>query len=950
MSIITRKEFKIYNEIRAKLLTHDQSTQTDPEKEKSNETSIILMPINFGLYNNYEKYDGEEEDEEEDEEDEEENGEEEDEEEENEEEENEEEENEEEENEEEGGDEEEDEDKCKHLRKRKININNEISKENYEDDKDKNSDIETIEFKKKSNKQKNTVSYIREERQYYKELPKKKQKIIDNFEKQIQDINFVKTPMRFKILESNMDIKLKALTVNKVDQLNSIDPSSSEYMKLYNWIENISKLPIGKYKQLPINYNNSSDDITSFLDVTRKTLDTKVFGHIDAKNQIIRLLAKWISNPDSKGLVIGIEGPMGCGKCHGIDTPILMYDGSIKMVQDIEIGDIVMGDDSKPRNVLALGRGEDELYDVIPIKGEKYTVNSEHILCLKQSGEGSIEILSNKDNITSYKTVRFNNKTQKINSKNFNYIGDVKKYLKSFSENENIIEISIKDYLKLPIYIKNNWLRGYKTGVDFPTKEVLFDPYIIGYWLGNGLSDSTFGLELCDSFTYSKISIQNSKILNYLYTELKKYNLNLNFIYNLNNLNKYDYEISSDERPNLFFQYLQYYNLINNKHIPDEYKINDKNTRLSVLAGLIDSDGYFNENYFEIIQKSKIFSDDILYISRSLGFDAYQKSCNKSCIHKCKKITGLYYRIIISGNDLDKIPVKCLKNKAPKKMQVKDALMTEIKVKSKGYGKYYGFTLDGNNRYLLGDFTVTHNTTLCNGICESLNLPFGFVQLGGISDGSYLVGHSYTYEGSRHGRISEILMKVGCMNPVLYFDELDKISSTRHGEEIVNILIHLTDASQNDKFHDKYFSDIEFDMSKCLIVFSYNNSELINPILKDRMISIKTEGYNHKDKLKIAKEYMLPLILKEFSLNIEDVIIHDEVFNYIINMTEEEKGVRNLKRSLEELVSQINLHKLLKQNIIDKEELKFPITITQDIIDKFIRKKELNTSLSMMYI
>jgi ATP-dependent Lon protease len=139
-------------------------------------------------------------------------------------------------------------------------------------------------------------------------------------------------------------------------------------------------------------------------------------------------------------------------------------------------------------------------------------------------------------------------------------------------------------------------------------------------------------------------------------------------------------------------------------------------------------------------------------------------------------------------------------------------------------------------------------------------------------------------------------------------------------------------------------------MSKCLIVFSYNNSELINPILKDRMISIKTEGYNHKDKLKIAKEYMLPLILKEFSLNIEDVIIHDEVFNYIINMTEEEKGVRNLKRSLEELVSQINLHKLLKQNIIDKEELKFPITITQDIIDKFIRKKELNTSLSMMYI
>ena len=194
-------------------------------------------------------------------------------------------------------------------------------------------------------------------------------------------------------------------------------------------------------------------------------------------------------------------------------------------------------------------------------------------------------------------------------------------------------------------------------------------------------------------------------------------------------------------------------------------------------------------------------------------------------------------------------------------------------------------------------------------------------------------------------------MRVGCMNPVLYFDELDKISNTRHGEEIVNILIHLTDGSQNDKFHDKYFSDIEMDLSKCLIVFSYNNAELINPILRDRMITIKTDGYKHKDKMKISKDYMLPIILKEFSIAKEDLIIPDDVLSYIINMTETEEGVRNLKRSLEEIVSQINLHRLLKKEIIDKNPLQFPLELTRDIVDKFVqRKKDTNTSLPMMYI
>lgn len=397
--------------------------------------------------------------------------------------------------------------------------------------------------------------YFPEEIKYYKSLSKKQKEHIEEMETKLIDINHINTPFRFRILESDMDLHLKSIAIQKVEKLNRMDPSSSDYNKMMNWIEHLCKLPIGKYKKLPLNSSESSETISKFLDTTKQNLDAKVFGHVDTKDQIIRLLAKWISNPESKGNIIGIEGPAGVGK-----------------------------------------------------------------------------------------------------------------------------------------------------------------------------------------------------------------------------------------------------------------------------------------------------------------------------------------------------------------------------------------------------------TCICNAICESLGLPFGFIQLGGISDGSYLLGHSYTYEGSRWGRIAEILMGSGYMNPVLYFDELDKISKTQHGEEIVNILIHLTDNTQNNKFHDKYYSDIELDLSKCLIVFSYNFAEEISPVLRDRIVTIKANGYKMKDKLKIAKDYMIPLIFKEFSFDEHDIIITDAILQYIINSTDEEQGVRNLKRSLEEVISQLNLHRLLKKNIIDENELIFPLQLTKEIVDKCLMyKKQKNISLDMMY-
>jgi ATP-dependent Lon protease len=245
------------------------------------------------------------------------------------------------------------------------------------------------------------------------------------------------------------------------------------------------------------------------------------------------------------------------------------------------------------------------------------------------------------------------------------------------------------------------------------------------------------------------------------------------------------------------------------------------------------------------------------------------------------------------------------------------------------------------------------------GISKILGREFAFIALGGTGDASFLEGHSYTYEGSTWGKIVQIIIDSKCMNPVIYFDELDKISDTPRGEEIVGILTHLTDTSQNSQFHDKYFSEIEFDISKCLFIFSYNDASRINPILRDRMYHIQTKGYDAKDKTIIARNYLLPKIREQVNFNEEDVIIPDDTIQYIVSntaLTKEESGVRNLKRCLEIIYTKLNLFRLMKTDtpLFGKElELKvsFPFTVTKKEVDILIKNNEgQNQSLLAMYV
>jgi hypothetical protein len=262
-------------------------------------------------------------------------------------------------------------------------------------------------------------------------------------------------------------------------------------------------------------------------------------------------------------------------------------------------------------------------------------------------------------------------------------------------------------------------------------------------------------------------------------------------------------------------------------------------------------------------------------------------------------------------------------------------------------------TAAGNVLSVYGPPGVGKTTLVKDGVAKALGRPFHFITLGGATDASFLDGHGYTYEGSTWGRIVDVLIKSKCMNPVIYFDELDKVSETPKGEEINNLLVHLTDGSQNDRFQDKYFAGIDLDLSRCLFIFSHNNHERVNPILRDRMYNIQVGGFGLKEKLVIAENYLVPAALREVNL-FEKLGISRELITYIIeNFTGEEKGVRELKRCMQTLMSRLNLLRFYN----DPDRVPFaikgfalPFTLKREHVDLILKKKPvLDESISHLY-
>ena len=341
-----------------------------------------------------------------------------------------------------------------------------------------------------------------------------------------------------------------------------------------------------------------------------------------------------------------VYAPTGC---HEKGTLIMMADGSSMLIEDIVDGDQVMGIDSRPRTVIDLHRGVDMMYKIVPVKGSPFVVNGGHILSLKNTTTKKIINISVNE---------WNNK-----SKTFKHLHKL-----------------------------------WRVGVDFPEKPVDVPPYILGAFLGDGCITKGMAISNPDPEIEEAITAYASSV-----------GCNItNRTYESSNCRAYAI-VTARGQPNPVAEFFKQYGLLGKsaekKYIPTEYLKNSRKNRLELLAGLLDTDGYFHHGFYEYYSKSKELVEGIAFVARSLGFACYYKQVEKSW----QNGKGLYWRASISG-DLLEIPCKVPRKKPTERKQIKSVNVTGFSVEPAGLGEYYGFECDGDHLYLMDDFTVTHNS------------------------------------------------------------------------------------------------------------------------------------------------------------------------------------------------------------------------------------------------
>lgn len=371
----------------------------------------------------------------------------------------------------------------------------------------------------------------------------------------------------------------------------------------------------------------------------------------------------------------------GGGKCLGKGTPILMFDGSIKPVENILVGDLLMGPDSTSRKVSSICNGYGRLFNVKQKNGQDYVCNDAHILCLQR---------------TSSTKRKWGRKTKEE------------------------IEITASDFYNQKKWRKHIY-KGFKVGVEFNSKKVPIDPYWLGLWLGDGNKNSpaiTTGDKEIASFL--KFFAKENGL--YLRESLGRGCSTYYFVQNRNRKNK-----GKGLLKNHLLDKLRNILVVNNKHIPPIYKYNDRSVRLSILAGLIDSDGTAKrKGSIEFYNTNIRLAEDVCFLARSLGFRA-TISTKKDQI-KSINYSGISYRVLIGGNIAD-IPIRVKRKRVGNKEKY-SALRYGISLTPIEDGMYYGFEIDKDGRFLLGDFTVTHNTVIISKLISELKTyPFMFYVL-----------------------------------------------------------------------------------------------------------------------------------------------------------------------------------------------------------------------------
>lgn len=405
--------------------------------------------------------------------------------------------------------------------------------------------------------------------------------------------------------------------------------------------------------------------------------------------------------------------------CHALDTPIMMFDGSIKKVQDIIVGEQLMGDDSMARNVLELFKGHADMYEIIPAKGDKFVVNGDHILSLKMTNTHSMHWRKDR-NCWCVSWCEFDNNKYVINkSKNFKNEEEAQALYMSLPTTEivcqkgDILDISVKEFLKHKSRIGERNFSLYRVALEFPEKHVTVDPWFMGYWLGNGHSD------------HSSITTMFDEVVNKV-EELYATEHDIN-VYHKQNNQAVTLAITNNKNNDCLWTKFVKYGLKNNKHIPMEYLHNDRETRMRLLAGILDSDGHYQEacNQYELTFESEQLIDDTINLVRSLGFACYKHKKTGTWTHNGVKKSGTYFRIQIVGDGIENIPCVLPFKRAKPRRKNKNVQYISFKIKQVEDGNFYGFELDGNHRYLMGDYIVTHNSNGKSRIIDLFEQSFG---------------------------------------------------------------------------------------------------------------------------------------------------------------------------------------------------------------------------------
>nr|QBK86104.1 MAG: uncharacterized protein LCMAC101_06990 [Marseillevirus LCMAC101] len=415
---------------------------------------------------------------------------------------------------------------------------------------------------------------------------------------------------------------------------------------------------------------------------------------------------------------IATGGNVDSAKCECRDTKIRMYSGDVKNIQDIVKGDLLMGDDGKSRKILTTTKGWGQMYKIIPVNGTSLIVNKNHVLCFKASNY-NISFWDKARQRYSVRTFALKDGKPKLVTKTFLVRPDNGYYLSKtdaetaandyllqvLSDSQTIklgdvVELTLNDFINLT-KLEQSALKLFRVGIEFKEQSIELDPYMLGYWLGDGNSS--------DSIIYTA----EKEVVKYYEKNLSLYDLEIHY------RGDYKYRIKSihkqRKRNNHFRNCLKKYNLYKNKHIPTCYKYNTRDIRLRLLAGLIDSDGTLKNGGYVIAmaQKNKKLVDDIVELSRSLGFASYPRDEQVICTNgKNGPVECYAIRFSINGEGIEQIPVIVPRKKTSPRKSPKNVLVTGIKeIKILPDQEYFGFELDGNGRYLHDDYTVTHNST-----------------------------------------------------------------------------------------------------------------------------------------------------------------------------------------------------------------------------------------------